>query len=66
MKLQIMEVNIEAIADFQPQLAILWAGAEPSVRDILTYYYTSHGIHLQEAQQAANLYIKELKKEFEK
>lgn len=51
------------IFDKEPQLAEPKYGTEPSLRKVLRRYYTSHGIHVDEADTLVEQYIAEITKD---
>lgn len=54
------------IFDYRPQISSEEYGPEPNVRELVKYYYTSHGIDPVEANNLTEQYIEYLEYYFDK
>lgn len=57
-------MNIRDIVFFEPQLAKVESGKEPSMYELLISYYSSGGHTTKESLKLADKYIAALEKEF--
>ncbi len=57
-------MTLTDILKYEPQLAKLASGPEPSLHTLLTSYYTGAGFTTKESWQLAEDYIAKLEEEF--